>query len=141
MKKRTVSIITMVLMTIIEGVFIYILINKLKGEEYVKAGITLKNVLPYEIALYVFLIIAAHLIALTPEKKHFNFVNRYFIVHVIVMFYLISFRFVTYANFINGIIVVLFNNYLKFKNEKWNLWFHFFVVKVSYINYNLIIEG
>jgi hypothetical protein len=36
---------------------------------------------------------------------------------------------------------VLFNNYLKFKNEKWNLWFHFFVVKVSYINYNLIIEG
>ena len=137
MSKKILSIIVMVLMTIIEGIFIYLLFNTLRGEEYVKAGVTFGHVLPYEIAVYVFLIIAVHLIALTPEKKHFNFVNRYFIIHLFVMFYLISFRFVTYANFINGILVVLFNNYLKIKKKKRKHWFHFFVVIDSLINKNL----
>lgn len=118
MKKRTIAIIVMLLMTIIEGVFIFNLYNSLKGIEYIKAGVTFTNVLPYEIAVYIFLMIGAHLIALTPEKKHYNFVNRFFIIHLIVMFYLISFRFVTFGNFINGIIVVLYNNYLKFKSGK-----------------------
>ena len=128
-------------MTLVEGTFLVLAYKHLNGINYIKAGVTFRDILPYELAVYAFLMIGAHLIALTPEKKHYNFVNRFFIIHTIVMFYLISYRFCTFGNFINGIIVVIYNNYLKFKSGKWNLWFHFFVVKVCLINYNLNIEG
>ena len=115
MSKRNISILVMLLMTIVEGTFLVIAWEHFKGINYIKAGVTFRDILPYELAVFAFLMCAAHLIALTPNKKHFNFVNRYFVIHTIVMFYLISFRFVTFGNLINGIIVLVFNNYLKFK--------------------------
>ena len=113
MKRNVLTILVMLLMTIIEGLFLYFAYKDLSSRYYIDAGLTFRDILPYEIVVYVFSMVATLLVSRTTNKKHYVLANKHYIVYLLVMFYLISFRFVTLGNFINGIVFMIYNNYLR----------------------------
>ena len=139
-KTRKLLLITIILMTIVEVISILYLKKVSLRQTFIDAKINFTLVYILEVITYLVICISTILTGITTNKKMYSLNNKLYIIFILVMFFLIAFFYLTYGNFINSIIFLVFNNILRTKN-KWNQWFHFFVVKVSLINYNLNIEG
>jgi len=116
-KDRKLLLITLILMTIVEAVSIIIFKKISTGEKYINANLNYSLIYTLEVIVYLVVCITTILTGITTNKKVYSLNNKIYLIFVLVMFYLISFFYLTYGNFINSIIFLIFNNILRVKNK------------------------
>lgn len=115
--KKKLTIITLSLMTIIEIISLYFLYHQTKTEEFLNARISFRAIFYLEIIVFSCLAIITYFTYITKNKNVYSLNNKLYLVFIIIMFFLISFCYLGYGNFINSIIFLIFNNILKSKNK------------------------
>ena len=146
-KKLIKNIIIGLLMLTVLIVSLVLLKNKLSGRDYTFIGLKFKNFLAVEIIQFIIQLLLYLSIVLIGKKykTYYKTMSVILFISLFLNFYLIAFKFYSYAGFINTVILYITlmidkkNNLVEAK-KKWNHRFHFFVVKDYFINYNLGID-
>ena len=107
-KDRKQLLLTLILMTIIEVISIIVFKNLSSSEKYINATINSSLVYTLEVIVYLVICIITILTGITTNKKMYLLNNKLYLIFILVMFFLISFCYLTYGNFINSIIFQLF---------------------------------
>ena len=116
-KDRKLLLITLILMAIVEVISIIVFKKISTGEKYVEAELNYSLIYTLEVIVFLVISIATILTGITTNKKIYALNNKIYLIFVLVMFYLIAFFYLTYGNFINSIIFLIFNNILRVKNK------------------------
>jgi hypothetical protein len=104
-------------MTIVEVLSLMYLHKISLRETFVNAKINFTLVYIIEVIVYLIICILTIFTAITNNKKAYDLNNKVYIIFILIMFFLISFVYLTYGNFINSIIFLIYNNILKAKNK------------------------
>ena len=116
-KTRKLLLITIILMTIVEVISILYLKKVSLRQTFIDAKINFTLVYILEVITYLVICISTILTGITTNKKMYSLNNKLYIIFILVMFFLIAFFYLTYGNFINSIIFLVFNNILRTKNK------------------------
>ena len=115
MKKKILMCIALILMTIVE-IFALIHVHEMSTRETliaVNINFTLVRIL--EIIIFLLLCLLTVLTTFTTNKKVYSLNNKLYIIFILVMFFLVSFLYLTPGNFINSVIFLIFNNIIRIK--------------------------